>query len=176
MAIMSVLHSTAERRFPGSIPVYRYPNRNQTSSCIDQLLKRLPPPEDKSLFADIFSVLAMTYYDIQPRGTLVTVFCPRVFGQQGHRLLTPTNIGGRADANGPAPETGEEETPQSPAIGTIEDRRAPENECAVFTIGHYAELDAVDLLDELEIVDEIALLGGQHVCTGKPKEKLKRSS
>jgi 26S proteasome regulatory subunit N1 len=59
----------------------------------------------------------------------------------------------------PAPEAGKEEAPAEPKIiGTIEDLRALAKECAVFLIGHNAEPDAVDLLEELEIVDEIAQL------------------
>ncbi|KAF8215753.1 hypothetical protein K438DRAFT_1799358 [Mycena galopus ATCC 62051] len=59
----------------------------------------------------------------------------------------------------PTPEAGKEETPSEPKIiGTIEDLRALAAECAVFLIGHNAEPDAVDLLEEPEIVDEIAQL------------------
>ncbi|KAF8206006.1 hypothetical protein K438DRAFT_1817694 [Mycena galopus ATCC 62051] len=59
----------------------------------------------------------------------------------------------------PTPEAGKEETPSEPKIiGTIEDLRALATECAVFLIGHNAEPDAVDLLEEPEIVDEIAQL------------------
>ncbi|KAJ7455012.1 hypothetical protein B0H11DRAFT_2287828, partial [Mycena galericulata] len=41
---------------------------------------------------------------------------------------------------------------------TIEDLRALGKECAVYWIRHNAEPDAVDLLEELEIVHEIAQL------------------
>jgi 26S proteasome regulatory subunit N1 len=65
------------------------------------------------------------------------------------RTLTPT----------PALEAGKEEAPIEPKIiGTIEDLRALAKECAVFLIGHNAEPNAVDLLEELEIVDEMAQL------------------
>jgi 26S proteasome regulatory subunit N1 len=53
------------------------------------------------------------------------------------------------------PEAGKKEAPAEPKIiGIIEDLRALAMECAVFLIGHNAEPDAVDLLEELEIVDE----------------------
>jgi 26S proteasome regulatory subunit N1 len=66
-----------------------------------------------------------------------------------------------ADAPKPTPasEAGKEEAPAEPKIiGTIEDLRALAMECAMFLIGHNAEPDAVNLLEELEIVDEIAQL------------------
>jgi 26S proteasome regulatory subunit N1 len=59
----------------------------------------------------------------------------------------------------PAPEAGKEEAPAKVEVtGTVEDLRALAKECAVFLIGHNAEPDAVDLLEELEIVDEVAQL------------------
>ncbi|KAJ7278741.1 hypothetical protein C8J57DRAFT_1573401 [Mycena rebaudengoi] len=105
----------------------------------------------------------MTYSDTQPRGT------PR------YRLLAaslrpawPTRAPGatnttwrrihreqdvdetvKKDKDAPAP---------APLDGTLDDLRALAKECAVFLIGHNAEPEAVDLLEELEIVDEIAQL------------------
>ncbi|KAJ7733825.1 hypothetical protein B0H14DRAFT_3898863 [Mycena olivaceomarginata] len=94
-----------------------------------------------STSADILSVLAMTYSDTQPRGTL------------RYRLLSAS----LRPAGSPSADPG-----GSPAelkiIGTIEDLRALAKECTVFFIGHNAEPDVVDLLEELEIVDEIAQL------------------
>ncbi|KAJ7899535.1 hypothetical protein B0H14DRAFT_2673640, partial [Mycena olivaceomarginata] len=59
----------------------------------------------------------------------------------------------------PAPETRKEEVPAEPKIiGTIEDLRALAKECTVFLIGYNTESDAVDLLEDLEIVGETAHL------------------
>ena len=42
--------------------------------------------------------------------------------------------------------------------GTIEDLRGLAKQCARFFLDHNAEPDAVDLLEELEIIDEITVL------------------
>ena len=65
----------------------------------------------------------------------------------------------------PAEEEGEkkekpaevEESPKEKPepIGTLDDLRALSLECASFLLQHNAEPDAVDLLEELEIVDRI---------------------
>ncbi|KAF8189875.1 armadillo-type protein [Mycena galopus ATCC 62051] len=147
---------------------------------LQTLYETWPPSEDKSLFADILSVLAMTYSDTQPRGTLRYRLLSASLRPAGSPLADPGTWGHEyvrhlaaelgdeytfreteADAPTPtpAPEAGKEETPAEPKIiGTIEDLRALAKECAVFLIGHNAEPDAVDLLEELEIVDEIAQL------------------
>lgn len=46
-------------------------------------------------------------------------------------------------------------TEYPPLPGTFDDLRALTKECAIFLLSHNAEPDAVDLLEELEIVDEI---------------------
>ncbi|KAJ7336346.1 armadillo-type protein [Mycena albidolilacea] len=147
---------------------------------LQTLYETWPTSEDKSLFADILSVLAMTYSDTQPRGTLRYRLLSASLRPAGSPLADPGTWGHEyvrhlaaelgdeytfreteADAPTPtpAPEAGKEEAPAEPKIiGTIEDLRALAKECAVFLIGHNAEPDAVDLLEELEIVDEIAQL------------------
>ncbi|KAF7349265.1 26S proteasome regulatory subunit RPN1 [Mycena sanguinolenta] len=147
---------------------------------LQTLYETWPASEDKSLFADILSVLAMTYSDTQPRGTLRYRLLSASLRPAGSPLADPGTWGHEyvrhlaaelgdeytfreteADAPTPtpAPEAGKEETPAKPQIiGTIEDLRALAKECAVFLIGHNAEPDAVDLLEEMEIVDEIAQL------------------
>ncbi|KAF7350460.1 26S proteasome regulatory subunit RPN1 [Mycena venus] len=147
---------------------------------LQTLYETWPASEDKSLFADILSVLAMTYSDTQPRGTLRYRLLSASLRPAGSPLADPGTWGHEyvrhlaaelgdeytfreteADAPTPtpAPEAGKEEAPAEPKIiGTIEDLRALAKECAVFLIGHNAEPDAVDLLEELEIVDEIAQL------------------
>ncbi|KAJ7627594.1 armadillo-type protein [Mycena polygramma] len=142
------------------------------------LYETWPASEDKSLFADILSVLAMTYSDTQPRGTLRYRLLSASLRPAGSPLADPGTWGHEyvrhlaaelgdeytfreteADAPAPTPEAGKEETPaEVKLIGTIEDLRALAKECASFLIGHNAEPDAVDLLEELEIVDEIAQL------------------
>ncbi|KAJ7751112.1 hypothetical protein B0H16DRAFT_1841514 [Mycena metata] len=87
--------------------------------------------------------------------------CPRLFGQQ---YPSQTRAPGRPTPRHPQPpqKQARKMCPFPPAevktIGTIEDLRALAKECAVFLINHNAEPDAVDLLKELEIVDEIVQL------------------
>ncbi|KAF8215042.1 hypothetical protein K438DRAFT_1901960 [Mycena galopus ATCC 62051] len=152
---------------------------------LQTLYEKWPPSEDKirylhSLFADILSVLAMTYSDTQPCGTLCYCLLSASLRSAGSPLADPgtwgheyvchlaTELGDEytfheteADLPMPtsAPEAGKEETPAEPKIiGTIEDLCILAKECAVFSIGHNAEPDTVDLLEELEIVNEIAQL------------------
>ncbi|KAI0037143.1 26S proteasome regulatory complex non-ATPase subcomplex Rpn1 subunit [Vararia minispora EC-137] len=118
-----------------------------------------PASEDKSLFADILSVLAMTYSDTEPRGTL------------RYRLLASSMRPSTSPLDDPgewgheyvrhlAAELGEEEkkvdAENKPLdYGTMDDLRNLALACAKFLLGHNAEPDAVDLLEELEIVDKI---------------------
>ncbi|KAJ7869215.1 hypothetical protein B0H14DRAFT_3861320 [Mycena olivaceomarginata] len=107
----------------------------------------------------------MTYSDTQPRGTL------------RYRLLSASLRPAGSPSADPgtwehkyvrhlAAELGDDthsvRRRRIPAelkiIGTIKDLRALAKECTVFFIGHNAEPDVVDLLEELEIVDEIAQL------------------
>jgi 26S proteasome regulatory subunit N1 len=44
------------------------------------------------------------------------------------------------------------------SVGSIDDLRALTMECATFLLAHNAEPDAVDLLEELEIIDRIVEL------------------
>jgi 26S proteasome regulatory subunit N1 len=55
-------------------------------------------------------------------------------------------------------EPGKDEKAAGKLPGTINDLRALAQQCAGFLLGHNAEPDAVDLLEELEIVDEITQL------------------
>lgn len=107
---------------------------------------------EKSLFADILSVLAMTYSDTQPRGTL------------HYRLLaaslsaTPSDPGswGHEYIRHLAAELGSEFTIRSEAGQDLEELRDLGLVCATFLLGHNAEADAVDLLEELEIINKIS--------------------
>ena len=49
----------------------------------------------------------------------------------------------------------EEPKPKVEPIGTVDDLRALALECATFLLQHNAEPDAVDLLEELEMIDQI---------------------
>lgn len=130
----------------------------------------------QSLFADVLSVLAMTYSDTQPRGTLryrllsaslrpsdSPLADPGTWGHEYVRHLaaelgeefTMREEGPGTPAAG---EQGKDENERDKLPGTVDDLRVLAKQCAVFLLGHNAEPDAVDLLEELEIVDEIAQL------------------
>ncbi|KAJ7145355.1 armadillo-type protein [Mycena crocata] len=149
------------------------------------LYETWPDSEDKSLFADILSVLAMTYSDTQPRGTLRYRLLSASLRPAGSPLADPGTWGHEyvrhlaaelgdeftaqeqaAVEDTPVAEAGKEETaaPTKP-IGTIEQLRALAKECSVFLIAHNAEPDAVDLLQDLEIIDEIAELVDDNTYT-----------
>ncbi|RDB30373.1 26S proteasome regulatory subunit rpn-1 [Hypsizygus marmoreus] len=144
---------------------------------LQALYETWPISEDKSLFADILSVLAMTYSDTQPRGTLKyrllsaslrpadsPLADPGTWGHEYVRHLAAElgdeyTIREQEDIEKLAPgETGADKQPEVQLPGTIDDLRALAKQCAVFLLGHNAEPDAVDLLEEMEIVEEIAQL------------------
>ncbi|KAI0826430.1 armadillo-type protein [Irpex lacteus] len=153
---------------------------------LQKLYETWSPSEDKSLFADILSVLAMTYSDTQPRGTLRYRLLSAQLSSSKH--LSEPGLWGHEYVRHLAAELGEEyrvrelgeeeEEPEKPAeeeketkekpaeveekpkekpepVGTIDDLRELSLECASFLLQHNAEPDAVDLLEELEIVDRI---------------------
>lgn len=112
----------------------------------------------------------MTYSDTQPRGTLRYRLLstsqrpkdsptedPGTWGHEYVRHLA-AELGEEFIAQ-ETPETEEEtdaSTEKKGPIGTIEELRALGKQCATFLLQHNAEPDAVDLLEELEIVDQIA--------------------
>jgi len=129
----------------------------------------------QSLFADILSVLAMTYSDTQPRGTLRYRLLSASLRPPSSPLSEPGSWG-HEYVRHLAAELGEEfaireaeevEPTPSPSdsgaeskklqidVGTIDDLRALTMECAVFLLSHNAEPDAVDLLEEMEVIDRI---------------------
>lgn len=119
----------------------------------------------------------MTYSDTQPRGTLryrllsaslrpkeSPLADPGTWGHEYVRHLAAElgeefTLREDEDEETPAP-TDKDATEKSVVKlpGTIDDLRVLGKQCAVFLLGHNAEPDAVDLLEELEIVDEIAEL------------------
>lgn len=118
----------------------------------------------------------MTYSDTQPRGTLrYRLFSASLRpldsplgdpGSWGHEYVRhlAAELGEEFTIReqGPEPpvasESGTDEKAPVKLPGTIDDLRALAKQCAVFLLGHNAEPDAVDLLEELEIVDEITQL------------------
>jgi 26S proteasome regulatory subunit N1 len=145
----------------------------------------------QSLFADILSVLAMTYSDTEPRGTLryrllASSMRPPTSplddpGEWGHEYVRHLaaelgeeyDLRSQASADEPLDASVEEVAPPAVApdaekkddaaaegrpldYGTMDDLHTLAVTCAKFLLGHNAEPDAVDLLEELEIVDRIA--------------------
>ncbi|PBK94674.1 hypothetical protein ARMGADRAFT_1097225 [Armillaria gallica] len=136
---------------------------------LQKLYETWPASEDKSLFADTMSVLAMIYSDTQPRGTLRYRLLSASLRPADSPLADP-GTWGREYVRHLAAELGEEFVAQEEGdleppekgkekiepIGTIEQLRAIGRECATFLLAHNAEPDAADLLEELELVDQIA--------------------
>ena len=117
----------------------------------------------------------MTYSDTQPRGTLRYRLLSASLRPSNSPLADP-GTWGHEYVRHIAAELGEEFTvresgaleqyeaanklaePDIKLPGTIEDLRKLAKQCARFFLDHNAEPDAVDLLEELEIIDEITLL------------------
>jgi 26S proteasome regulatory subunit N1 len=140
---------------------------------LQELYETWASSEEKSLFADVLSVLAMTYSDTQPRGTLRYRLLSAALRPSDSPLADP-GTWGHEYVRHLAAELGEEyayreqelalETEEEKKVaqaslpGTIEDLRNLAKQCAKFFLSHNAEPDAVDLLDELEMVDDVAHL------------------
>ncbi|KII91189.1 hypothetical protein PLICRDRAFT_51364 [Plicaturopsis crispa FD-325 SS-3] len=132
-----------------------------------------PASEDKSLFADILSVLAMTYSDTEPRGTLRYRLLSASLRPADSPLADPGSWGheyvrhlaaelgeewtARIDEEEGAPVP-EDEAAKTKPLGTVDELWALGMECAKFLLCHNAEADAVDLLEELEIIERITEL------------------
>ena len=104
----------------------------------------------------------MTYSDTQPRGTLRYRLLSDAL-KPSDATLTDPGSWGHEYVRHLAAELGEEynvrEEDELEALpGTIEDLRLLGKKCASFLTQHNAEHDAVDLLEELEIVNEIATI------------------
>lgn len=106
----------------------------------------------------------MTYSDTQPRGTLRYRLLSASLLPSSSKLSDPGSWG-HEYVRHLAAELGEEYTERiesqqdaAKALGTVEELHALAMECAKFLLGHNAEPDAVDLLEELEIVDRIVEL------------------
>ncbi|KAI9063544.1 26S proteasome regulatory complex non-ATPase subcomplex Rpn1 subunit [Trametes sanguinea] len=135
--------------------------------ALQALYETWPPSEDKSLFADILSVLAMTYSDTQPRGTLRYRLLSATLrlanaplsepGSWGHEYVRhlAAELGEEYNSREFDEEGVEKPSEENKVPGTVDDLRSLAIECATFLLQHNAEPDAVDLLEELEIVDRI---------------------
>ncbi|KAL1943923.1 hypothetical protein VTO73DRAFT_3741 [Trametes versicolor] len=135
--------------------------------ALQELYETWPSSVDKSLFADILSVLAMTYSDTQPRGTLryrllsaslrpasAPLAEPGSWGHEYVRHLA-AELGEEYNSREFDEEGVEKASEERKVPGTADDLRNLALECATFLLHHNAEPDAVDLLEELEIVDKI---------------------
>ncbi|KAI0746883.1 armadillo-type protein [Daedaleopsis nitida] len=134
--------------------------------ALQSLYETWTASDNKSLFADILSVLAMTYSDTQPRGTLRYRLLSAQLspssplsepGSWGHEYVRhlAAELGEEYNSR-EFDETGVETTSEENKVpGTVDDLRALAMQCATFLLLHNAEPDAVDLLEELEIVDRI---------------------
>ncbi|KAG7091885.1 hypothetical protein E1B28_008286 [Marasmius oreades] len=142
---------------------------------LQALYETWPASDDKSLFADILSVLAMTYSDTEPRGTLRYRLLSASMRPFDSPLADPGNWGHEyvrhlAAELGEEFEYREEHDEDEPATtesgksqglklpGTIEVLRELAKQCSIFLLQHNAEPDAVDLLQELEMIGDIVEL------------------
>ncbi|TFK98578.1 armadillo-type protein [Pterulicium gracile] len=139
---------------------------------LQALFNSWQPSEVKSNFADVLSVLAMTYSDTEPRGTLryrlISAELRSTHGSKDSPLEDP-GYWGHEYVRHLAAELGDEfalreqaeEEPEADAeevVGTLDDLRDLATKCAIFLLAHNAEPDAVDLLEEMEIVETIVPL------------------
>jgi len=117
----------------------------------------------------------MTYSDTQPRGTLryrllsaslrpsdSPLADPGTWGHEYVRHLAAElgeEFTAREEESLDQPTTTEaEEKPKVELAGTTDDLRNLAKQCAKFLLSHNAEPDAVDLLEEMEIIDELTTL------------------
>ncbi|KDN45708.1 hypothetical protein RSAG8_04792, partial [Rhizoctonia solani AG-8 WAC10335] len=135
---------------------------------LQELHEKWPASDDKNLFADILSVLAMTYSDTQPRGTLkyrlastAASKTPSDPGSWGHEYIRHMAAELGAEyllRTGTGGDPGQEKLPGKEGEEGIEELRELGLTCAKFLLKHNAEADAVDLLLELECIDRITSL------------------
>ncbi|KIM33866.1 hypothetical protein M408DRAFT_86555 [Serendipita vermifera MAFF 305830] len=138
---------------------------------LQTLYESWPPSLDKALFAEILSVLAMTYSDTQPRGTLKY----RLLGDEivaniggsskdGEKKSDPGSWG-HEYVRHIAAELGTEYAARKESESGVDDLIALSVTCSAFLLQHNAEADAVDLLEEVESIGEIVNLVDQNTYT-----------
>lgn len=93
----------------------------------------------------------MTYSDTQPRGTLKY----RLLSNGMSPATSDPGLWGHEYIRHLSAELGSEYAIRFEASEPVEDLRALSIECAKFLLGHNAEADAVDILQELEYIDKI---------------------
>ncbi|KAF8324345.1 26S proteasome regulatory complex non-ATPase subcomplex Rpn1 subunit [Cantharellus anzutake] len=132
---------------------------------LESIYEKWPPSEDKSLFADILGVLAMTYSDTRPRETLKY----RLLSTTMSKEPSPPGLWGHEYVRHLAAELGAEYTIRIESSEDTTELRELAYVCAMFLLEHNAEADAVDLLEELECVGKIEGLVDKNtfarVCT-----------
>lgn len=96
----------------------------------------------------------MTYSDTEPRGTLRY----RLLASSMSATLSDPGSWGHEYIRHLAAELGAEFTARQEAARDVDELRALGMDCAQFLLKHNAEPDAVDLLEELEIVERLAEL------------------
>lgn len=121
---------------------------------LQALYETWPSNEDKSLFAGILSVLAMTYSDTEPRGTLRYRL---LAGSMSTQAEEPGSWG-HEYVRHLAAELGSEFEIRQENKEDLDELRNLAIECSKFLLHHNAEPDAVDLLEALEIVDQLVTL------------------
>ena len=129
-----------------------------TYPALQELYETWSDSDDKALFAEILSVLAMTYSDTQPRGTLK------------YRLLSDSISSKESDPGSwgheyvrhIAAELGSEYQAREESGKDVADLLKLATSCSRFLLRHNAEADAVDLLEELESIHEIVELVDQN--------------
>ncbi|KAF9508141.1 hypothetical protein BS47DRAFT_246748 [Hydnum rufescens UP504] len=128
---------------------------------LEAIYEKWPVSDDKSLFADILGVLAMTYSDTQPRGTLKY----RLLSNSMSKDPSPPGLWGHEYIRHLSGELGSEYAIRVEAGENTDELRELAFVCAEFLLHHNAEADAVDLLEELECVDKIADLVDKNTFT-----------
>lgn len=96
----------------------------------------------------------MTYSDTQPRGTLHY----RLLSSSTSSQPSDPGLWGHEYIRHLAAELGSEFAIRSEEGKDVEELRALGMECSKFLLAHHAEPDAVDLLEELEIINRITEL------------------
>lgn len=121
---------------------------------LQKLFETWKPSEDQSLFAEILSVLAMTYSDTQPRGTLKY----RLLSSKITSKQSDPGSWGHEYVRHIAAELGTEYTQRKEEGEEVDDLVELALSCARFLLLHNGEADAVDLLEELESISLIVNL------------------
>ncbi|KAK6375380.1 proteasome regulatory particle base subunit [Lithohypha guttulata] len=112
------------------------------------LYEKWPPGADRDSLADMLSVLGMTYGDEEDLQTLkwrlLSKASEEELGSWGHEYIRHLSL-----------EIGKEYEKRQEADGDVQDLTTLAMSLVPYFIKHNAEADAVDLLSELEMIEEI---------------------